>query len=225
MQAGPAIAVMAKAPRPGLAKTRLIPALGAEGAAALARAFLEDSAALAADVAAQAGGAALVFATPDDACDEIAAITGLETLGQGAGDLGARMVAAFETLFARGHRAAILIGTDSPALPASHLATALTLLAAQPGRAVFGPAGDGGYWMVGLTAPAPALFQGIGWGGSEVMAATGQAAARANIALALAPTWDDTDEPADLPRLAAQLAADPACAPVTRAALGKLWRC
>lgn len=214
----PAIAVMAKAPRPGLAKTRLIPALGAEGAAALARAFLIDSATLARAAAMAAGGDAHVVATPDTACEDLAALTGLPTLPQGEGDLGARMTAAFAALFARGHAPVLLLGADTPALPPGHIATALRLAAAAP---TFGPTGDGGYWTVALPAPAPTLFKAIAWGGPTVLDETREAASRAGLTLAFAPGWDDVDEPADLAVLRRQLAADPTAAPATRAALAQ----
>ncbi len=215
--AGPAIGVMAKAPRPGLAKTRLIPALGPEGAAKLARAFLEDSAALARGVA-----ETHVVASPDETCAELAALTGLSALPQGEGDLGARIVVAFAALFARGHCPVLLIGADTPTLPRTHLLAALALLAERPDRAVLGPTGDGGYWTVGLSAPTPALFEGIAWSTPRVLADTRRAAARAGIDIALAPAWDDIDEPADLAVLARQLAEDGTAAPATRAALARL---
>lgn len=206
---------MAKAPRAGFAKTRLIPALGADGAALLARAFLIDSAATA-----RATATAYVIASPDDACDDLAALTGLTAVKQGEGDLGARIVAAFAALFARGHAPVLLIGADAPTLPQAHLASALA--AVTPGRAVFGPTADGGYWTVGLSAPAPALFTGIAWSTAHVLAATQTAASRAGIAVALAPRWHDIDEPDDLAVLARQLADDPTAAPATRAALAAL---
>lgn len=208
---------MAKAPRAGLAKTRLIPALGPEGAAALAQAFVIDSAARARAVA-----EAYVIASPDVACDALATLTGLPAVPQGEGDLGARIVTAFAALFARGHTPVLLIGADTPTLPAGHLAAALALLAEDPRRAVFGPTADGGYWTVGLAAPAPALFDGIAWSTPRVLDETLAAAARAGIAVALAPPWHDIDEPDDLAVLASQLAADPAAAPATRAALAAL---
>ncbi len=215
----PAIAVMAKAPRPGLAKTRLIPALGAEGAAALAHAFLTDSASLAREAAATSGGDAYVIATPDAACETLAALTGLPALPQGEGDLGARMTAAFDALFARGHAPVLLLGADTPALPPRHIAEALRLAATAP---TFGPTGDGGYWTVALPVPAPALFVSIAWGGPTVLEETRAAALRAGLTLAFAPGWDDVDEPADLAILRRHLAADPAAAPATRAALALL---
>lgn len=220
--AGPAVAVMAKAPRPGLAKTRLIPAVGLEGAALLARAFLIDSTGLARRAARAAGGEAFVIATPDDACADLAALTGLGALPQGEGDLGARIVAAFAALLARGHAPVLLLGADAPALPLRHISEALALAAAQPDAAVFGPTTDGGYWTVGLCRPAPALFEGIAWGTAAVLAQTRDAATRAGIRLCLAQPWEDVDEPADIAALIHSLGADPDAAPATRAALAQL---
>lgn len=212
---------MAKAPAPGRVKTRLIPALGAEGAARLARAFLIDTVTVARDAALRAGGAAYVIASPDEACAPLAALTGLDALPQGDGGLGERLVAAFARLFALGHGHVLLLGADAPTLPPRHLAAALDLIAQRPGHAVFGPAEDGGYWCVGLDRPAPALFEAIAWGTARVLDDTRAAAARAGIPLALAPSWHDIDEPADLARLVAELADNPAAAPATRAALAE----
>jgi rSAM/selenodomain-associated transferase 1 len=213
---------MAKAPEPGRAKTRLIPALGADGAAALARAFLIDSAALARRAGRAAGGEAFVIASPDDACAALAALTGLAAMPQGGGDLGTRMAAAFAALFARGHAPVLLLGADTPALPEAHVAAALALATATPAGAVLGPSSDGGYWTVALSAPAPGLFRGIAWGTETVLAETRAAAERLGIPLSFAPAWQDVDEPADLAALANQLASDPAAAPSTRAALAQL---
>lgn len=222
--AGPAIAVMAKAPEPWRVKTRLIPALGADGAARLARAFLLDSATIAGRAARRASGTAYVLASPDGSCAALGELTGLAALPQGGGDLGARIVAAFAALFARGHAPVLLLGADAPTLPERHVAEALALVSERPGHAVFGPASDGGYWCVALASPAPSLFEGIAWGTATVLEATCAAAARAGIPVALAAPWHDIDAPDDLAALAGELDADPAAAPATRAALAELGR-
>lgn len=213
---------MAKAPLPGQVKTRLIPALGAEAAAQLAQAFLIDVARVAREAARKAGGSAYVLASPDEACAPLAALTGLAALPQGSGGLGERLVAACARLFALGHAQVLLLGADAPTLPLGHVAAALDLIAQRQGHAVLGPAEDGGYWCVGLDRPAPALFEAIAWGTATVLEETRAAAARAGIPLAFAPPWHDIDEPADLARLSAALAADPDTAPATRAALAEL---
>lgn len=206
---------MAKAPRPGFAKTRLIPALGAAGAAALAEAFIADTAAR----LRRAGVDAVVIATPPEAVELMSALTGFAAIAQREGDLGARMTGAFADLFARGHAPVLLIGSDSPTQPPAHVTAALALCAAHPQALVVGPAEDGGYWCVGLSRPAPRLFEDIAWGTGAVLAETAGRAAEVGIPVVHAPRWHDVDEPADLARLRHELAADPALAPRTRAVL------
>jgi rSAM/selenodomain-associated transferase 1 len=220
MSAGPVIGLMVKAPRPGLAKTRLIPALGAAGAAALARAFVIDTAAR----AREAGVAAVVLATPADAVEDLAVLTGLPALAQREGDLGARISGAFADLFATGAAAVLLIGADSPTLPVEHLRGALALAAAHPDALVLGPAADGGYWGVALARPVPGLFDAIAWGTASVLAETRAAAGRLGLTVRLAPAWHDVDAPADLVRLRSELAQDRSLAPLTRAVLHSACR-
>lgn len=216
MPAGPVIGLMAKAPRPGFAKTRLIPALGAAGAAALAEAFIADSAALLRGI----GVDAVVLATPVEAVEELSVLAGFPAIPQREGDLGARMSGAFADLFARGHAPVLLIGTDSPTQPPAHVTQVLALCAAHPGTLVLGPAEDGGYWCVGLSRPRPGVFEGIAWGTDSVLAATRARAAELGVPVLLGPRWHDVDEPADLARLRRELAGDPTLAPHTRVALG-----
>ena len=119
---------------------------------------------------------------------------------QGPGDLGARLLAAFEAGFGGGAEAVVAIGSDCPDLGAGDIADAF--LALQGADAVFGPARDGGYWLVGLRAvarPAAArLFGGIPWGGDGVLAASRSAAEGAGLAVALLRTLADVDRPGDL---------------------------
>jgi len=217
MRTRPVVGLMAKAPRPGLVKTRLIPALGAVGAAALAEAFILDTAAL----LRRAGVDAVVITTPPEAVELLSALTGLPTIAQREGDLGARMSGAFADLFARGHAPVLLIGTDSPTQPPAHVTEALALCAAHPETLVLGPAEDGGYWCVGLSRAVPGLFEGIAWGTDSVLAATCARATRLGVPVVLGPRWHDVDEPADLARLRRELTEDRALAPHTRAALGR----
>jgi rSAM/selenodomain-associated transferase 1 len=208
---------MAKAPRPGFAKTRLIPALGAAGAAALAEAFIADTAAL----LRRAGVDAVVIATPPEAVDLLSALTGFPAIPQREGDLGARMSGAFADLFARGHAPVLLVGTDSPTQPPAHVTAALALCVADPEALVLGPAEDGGYWCVGLSRPVPGVFDGIAWGTGSVLGETRARAARLGVPVVLGPRWHDVDEQGDLERLRRELADDPPLAPHTRAVLGR----
>jgi rSAM/selenodomain-associated transferase 1 len=212
-----AIGLLAKAPWPGLAKTRLIPALGATGAAALAHGFLLDSAAL----VRASGIDAILFVAPAEAVAEVAAATGLPGRPQCEGDLGARISGAFADLFATGAAPVLLIGADSPTLPIEHLRAALALAAAHADAVVLGPAEDGGFWGIALSRPVARLFDGIAWGTDAVLAETRAGADRLGLTVRLAPAWHDVDEPADLTRLRADLVRDPSAAPHTRAALAR----
>lgn len=193
-----ALAVFAKAPIPGEAKTRLIPALGAARAAALQQAFLQRTlrAALAAGV-----GPVSLWCAPD--CQHPAFVACREVFGvslhpQPRGDLGARMLAAFRVLCRSGP--ALLIGTDCPALAPAHLRDAARILRADR-DAVLVPAEDGGYVLIGLREPEDSLFADLAWGESGVMAETRLRLVRAGLRWdELSRTWD-VDDPGDLARL------------------------
>lgn len=192
--------VFAKAPVAGFAKTRLIPALGATGAAALAARLLAH----AVDAATAAAlGPVEVCATPDATHPAFASLAGRVSLSvQGEGDLGARMARAFERALGvgpAGTARCLLIGTDAPGIDAAYLRAAAAAL--DRGDAVFGPALDGGYTLVGLRRPAPALFTGMRWSTPQVMAETRARLGRLGLrATELAPL-SDIDEPADLVHL------------------------
>lgn len=189
------VIVMAKAPLAGFAKTRLIPALGAPGAAALAERLLDSAVAQA--LAAALGPVDLCCA-PDSrhaAFERLTSSPGMERSQQGEGDLGARMSRALDRWLAREGRA-LLIGTDAPALDAAMLKRAADALGSVD--AVFIPAHDGGYALVGLRCPAPSLFDGMRWSTSTVMACTRERVAAAGLRHAELPAVADIDEPADL---------------------------
>lgn len=198
MSAGCTIVVMAKAPRPGLAKTRLAPALGADGAARLAGRLLDHAVheALAADL-----GPVELCAAPDAADPAFARWRGLPLRwsDQSAGDLGERMARAIDCALARapGHAPRVLlIGSDAPALDAPMLRTAAAALVAHD--AVFVPARDGGYVLVGVRRPAAALFAGVAWSTPRVMAQTRERLRTAGWTHHELPPVADVDEPADL---------------------------
>ena len=199
-----ALALLTRVPQPGHTKTRLIPALGAHGAARLQRALLLRQLRAVADAGFVrctvhvAGTGRMVGALQR---------RGWSTRPQVAGDLGARMAAAV-------HHAAplpvIVTGCDCPGLDADRLSEAADVLRAGA-DAVVVPAEDGGYVLIGLAAGVPpTVFDGVDWGSADVMA---QTAARLDAAgldwRRLAPLWD-VDRPDDLPRLAEAV---PALAP------------
>lgn len=193
------VLVFAKAPVPGAAKTRLIPALGAGGAAALHERFVAWTLATA---AAAATGPVELCCAPDashPALLRLARAHGTALAEQGPGDLGDRMFAAFRRALAVAP-AAILIGCDCPVLGPAHLRDAAAALAGGE-DAVLVPAEDGGYVLIGLKRASARLFEHIRWGEPTVMAET-----RARLA-ALGWHWQeletlwDVDRPEDLARL------------------------
>ena len=162
--------VFARAPVPGQAKTRLAAAIGAEAAARLHARLVER--ALATAIAARAGAVELHCA-PDAKhpfFTRLAARYGVTLHAQGRGDLGARMHRSLARAL-RGARAAVLFGCDCPVLSARDLRRAVRDLLAGA-DAVFAPAADGGYALVGLRRRAPALFSDMPWGSARVMSTT-----------------------------------------------------
>lgn len=192
------VIVMAKAPVAGFAKTRLIPALGAQGAAALAECLLEYAIGHALD--ARLGPVDLCCA-PDmshPALARHARWQGMALSPQGEGDLGGRMARAFERWLAQADRV-LMIGTDAPAIDAAMLCRAAQALADTD--AVFIPALDGGYALIGLRRAAPTLFSGMPWSTASVMTETRNRLAAAGLRHVELPPVADIDEPVDLVHL------------------------
>jgi rSAM/selenodomain-associated transferase 1 len=192
------IIIFAKAPQPGLAKTRLIPALGAERAAALARRMLETT--LERALGAQVGPVELrVTPAPSDvAWRDIPIPDGVEISAQGEGDLGARLARAAQ----RGlelNAAVMLIGCDCPELDSTALREAAQTL--REVDAVMHPTADGGYALLGLRRFDPGLFSDIPWSTSSVAHRTLQQIDALRWSLHVAAVFNDIDEPADLRHL------------------------
>jgi uncharacterized protein len=194
------IALMARAPVAGQAKTRLAPVLGEVGAAALAQRLLEHAVAQA---VLAAPGEVSVWATPDVSHPAFAAMQQRHAVALAqqlvAADLGARMAQVFEDCFAQSAAPVLLMGTDIPGLTASVLQQAA--LALQSHDAVFVPALDGGYALVGLRAPAPSLFNDMRWSTPQVMAQTRVRLRNAGLRHHELPALPDIDMPADLVHL------------------------
>lgn len=188
--------IFAKAPVAGFAKTRLIPALGAEGSAALAGRLLRF--ALAEAVAARLGPVELCV-TPD-ADDPAWAGLGLRAAGlvwsnQGDGDLGQRMARAASRGLSQG-TPVLLIGTDCPQLDRHHLNLAGAAL--EETDAVLTPACDGGYVLLGLSRFCPSLFTDMPWSTNLVEAETVRRIAALEWRLTRFDSLPDVDEPSDL---------------------------
>lgn len=181
------LTIFARWPEAGRAKTRLIPALGAEGAAALYRRLLEHTVR-----EARASGLAIELRTTGGEPARFHDWLGgdLAVVDQGEGDLGARM--------ARVPAPAILIGSDCPACDAAMLRRAATALERLP--AVVGPASDGGYYLLGMARPMPFLFHDMAWSTEAVLPETLRRFALQGIAPAMLPELGDIDTPVDLAR-------------------------
>lgn len=198
------LAILARAPLPGASKTRLIPALGAEGAARLQQRMLDHAVARALDAGL---GAVVLWCWPHrhhPAFGEARWRGRVQLRDQPEGDLGNRMLAAVRE--AAGPGGVLVIGTDSPALSGAHLRQAAAVLAAGH-DAVLAGAEDGGYVLIGLTAAHAALFSDMPWGSDAVARLTRERLGRLGLRWAeLAPCWD-VDLPQDLPRLAREFPA------------------
>ncbi|HZD29246.1 MAG TPA: TIGR04282 family arsenosugar biosynthesis glycosyltransferase [Xanthobacteraceae bacterium] len=191
-----AIAVLAKAPLPGFAKTRLIPALGAEGAALLQARLVEHSVATA--CAARIGPVTL-WGAPDEShplFQAIGARLGVVLARQEGGDLGERMLAAV----AAADMPVLVIGTDCPALTSDHLRTAADILRSGADAAII-PAEDGGYALIGLRAPARTLFSEMHWSVPSVMEETRRRLRDLGMRWQEPVTLWDLDLPEDIERL------------------------
>lgn len=212
-----AIAIMAKAPVAGRAKTRLAPLLGEEGAAALGAAFLRDVTESLSEAARQAPIDRFVAYAPagqEGRFDGLLADGTRLLLADGAIDapdgvegFGRVLLHAMRALFAAGYGAVALISADSPTLPAGFYAeTAEALLDPAGPAAMLGPAEDGGYYLLGLRAPHAAPFRAIRWSSETVAAETRDRLAAAALSWRELPRWYDVDDAASLARLRAALA-------------------
>jgi rSAM/selenodomain-associated transferase 1 len=192
------VAVFARAPVAGEVKTRLVPLLGADGAARLHAALVRRALATACEARV---GAVELWCAPDERHPffEVCARQYGATLHRQQGaDLGERMQHAFELSLAA-RRALLLIGSDCPALAPADLLAAAAALASHD--AVIAPAEDGGYVLVGLARAMPAIFRDIAWGGPGVMAETRARLDAANARWTAMRTLWDVDRPEDVARL------------------------
>jgi len=192
------IAILAKAPIPGRAKSRLIPAIGAHAAAVLQERMTAQTVATA---CAAALGPVTLWCAPDPrhaSFHELCARYKVALKRQPDGDLGARMLAAFSD-----HAPTLVIGTDCPAFTVAHVRQAATALL--EAAVVLIPAEDGGYVLIGARAAHSGLFEGVQWGTSTVLAKTRRRIAALSLsAVELDPLWDvDTED--DLARLEREL--------------------
>lgn len=181
-----AVLVFAKVPAAGSVKTRLIPCLGAGGAAALHAAMVADLLARL-----QRGWETILYT--DKRTEAWPEFSGERRL-QREGDLGTRMLAALaETLSGR-HGRAVLVGSDAPHLPLS----AVRRLMDCDADVALGPALDGGYWGIAARATRPAMFRDVSWSTARALVETVQACRSSGLTVAFGPAGSDVDSPRNL---------------------------
>src|SRR3990172_6019982 len=200
-----AIAVMAKAPRAGHVKTRLVPPLTREEAAELYRCLLLDK-------LGQVGGLhgidPYLAYTPPEAQAQMASLAPQDftLIPQAGSDLGDRLHRLFTVLLGRGHPGVIIIDSDTPTLPSTYLLDALDRIQNESTDLVLGPAEDGGYYLIGLKRPCRSLFDNIPFNCPSVLTETLRRASVQRLEVATLPSWFDVDTPSDLLRLRNDLA-------------------
>jgi len=210
---GRTLVVMAKAPKPGLVKTRLAQSLSTEAVTELYRCLLDDTMALACSL----GTVEVAIMCPASHVEELARVARgvTEVVGQKGQGLAAGLTSVFAHFAARGRQRVIAFNSDSPHLPASVLEGAFDTLIAHD--VVVGPTHDGGYYLVGAKAAHPALFEGDGMGTNSALDALLARARGLQLSVGFTDPFYDIDTEPDLTRLAAELRFAPARAPRTAA--------
>jgi uncharacterized protein len=214
--------VVAKQPAPGQAKTRLVPPLSFEQAAALYEAFLQDTLDL---VRAVPDVRRVVAYLPQEARDIFAQLApDFDLLPQTGDDLGARLDQALTHYLNRGDERVVIMNSDGPTLPIEYVRQAFELLI-EPDDVVLGPSDDGGYYLIGLRKPAPRLLREVHMSTPQVLADTLHIARADNRRVALLPPWYDVDDRPSFERLIVELQTNTAAvAPHTRSVLEHMGR-
>lgn len=206
----PQLVMMARWPAPGRCKSRLVPGVGRARAAAIQARLTRHGLAAAAEARRALTG------HPDGPGDGLCVVLAASGLGpraasrwghrlgvdrvvtQGPGSLGLRMQRQMLRGCREGAAAVVVIGSDLPELTGEDLVGAFRAL--EHASLVLGPAGDGGYWLIGRRGPIPQLFSGIDWGSDQVLEQTLAQARRAGLSTALLAERHDLDRPGDLGR-------------------------
>jgi rSAM/selenodomain-associated transferase 1 len=202
-----AIAIMAKAPRVGAAKTRLVPPLSAAEAVALSGCFIRDAAVNVETAARQAAIDGYIAFAPADAEAEFRPLLAQDTrlLPSRRPGLDASLFDAVTDLTGAGYGAVCLLNSDSPTLPTDILVAATQALLQAGDRLVLGPAEDGGYYLIGLKQAYRRLFEDIAWSTPQVCGQTEDRARELGLAVSRLPVWYDVDDESSLQRLRLEL--------------------
>ena len=219
-----ALVVMAKAPREGEVKTRLLGAINPEEARRLYVAFLSDTFALMEEVVEERENLTVALCyTPEgeeEAFEEVEREGSLMIPQRGA-DLGERLTSCFADLFALGFESVVVIGADSPTLPGEYILDAFECFETDD-DVVVGPAEDGGYYLIGLRKLYRRIFEDIPWGEAGVLDTTIERAKEAELDLVLLSELYDVDTPEDFERLKHDLEENKGAAKFTRRFLKEL---
>lgn len=202
MQARPVLVIMAKEPQIGDTKTRLSPPLTPDQATALYRALLQDTIALGSSLH---GIDLAVAVTPPEAADYFERMTPSPTrlLPVRCRDIGDCLTRVYARLFDIGYSKVLAFNADGPSLPPEYIHRAVDHL--EEADVVFGPAEDGGYYLVGAKKPCPQIFTGIAWSTSRVLSQSLAKCKQLHLKTALLPTWYDVDTAQDLERIRSDL--------------------
>jgi rSAM/selenodomain-associated transferase 1 len=219
---GRTLVVMAKAPRPGRVKTRLVQSLPVEAVTELYGCLLEDTMELARRVGASSGSTEVAIMCPGSDVDELSRLTRDEVavVAQDGDGLAAGLTSVFAHFVAPGRQRVVAFNSDSPHLPASILQSAFEALTVHD--LVVGPTEDGGYYLVGAKLAHPSLFYGDGMGTGSALDILLSRARALQLSVGFTDPFYDIDVEGDLTRLAAELRLAPARAPRTAAWL-KQW--
>jgi rSAM/selenodomain-associated transferase 1 len=215
-----ALIVVAKEPVPGFTKTRLCPPFTPEAAAEFYRCLMLDTLALMArlDIADHT----VAYTPPRSrAYFENLAPNGFRLVAQDGADLGERLANALGHHFELGYGRVVIMNSDGPTLPLTHLEEAFSGLDAAD--ITLGPGHDGGYYLIGMRRLHPDLFQGIAWSTAQVIPQTMAICHRLGLKVHQLGEWYDVDVAADLDRLRRDLSQKPASAPRTGAFLQQ-WK-
>ncbi|MCA1577110.1 MAG: TIGR04282 family arsenosugar biosynthesis glycosyltransferase [Acidobacteria bacterium] len=192
----PIVVVMAKAPRAGVVKTRLVPPLTYSQAATLAGCFICDAVLNLRQIV----DTLVIAYAPANAREDLERILPSDLLWfeQRGHDLGERLDSVANHLSILGYGPVVIVGADSPTLPATFIKQALEVLASGHADVTLGPTTDGGYYLVGMNSAMAGLFQNIDWGTPFTYEQTVGHATALNLRLHTLPMWYDVDTPADL---------------------------
>ena len=196
------LGIFAKYWAAGQVKTRLAKSIGEDAAASFHRSSVATLVCRFRDTADRR----VIGFWPGEHQAEFVELAGREwhTEVQVPGNLGVRMAAYFDAAFKAGVQRVVLIGADSPTLPAAHIRDAFTLLSAH--QVVLGPADDGGYYLVGASLKTPDIFHEVTWSSRAVWSQTVQRLEASATKWAPLPSWYDVDDLEQLHRLKDQLA-------------------